>query len=891
MKAFSEGGHRRMRLNVVAHLSNQVAARFLVVVDEDDRIETLYTKVHQSLQRSGVYGTIAEVRNSFQAMVPIDYALGDIFRDGEEVVVILRGEDGQLFQERIREVQGTVPTALRRGERAADSSPSRRLAMSARSVPSEASMLRVSRPEPERPELSSREPGRMIPVTAHVTLPRGLRPDDDSEEDDDCPLAPAEDVPLEDYPPLPRAPEGPNMEAVPGPVEQMEMEQMPYQAMKVDHPCEPVQLNCYDDDWLVEHLTPRLRDFIMQRFQPDLVTEPKYVASIGKYVGAKFLQSSGAFVSVFMRPQTALRSDPGATLPVHYNIPKSELNMFQRKVESHIEELLQHQELIHASLRALQQLLAKGMAESDVVNVMMPVDYHAFQEVEGAMIEADQPLLPVADGRRPVVIIDTSAAVAEHLFYVKAGVKRALHVHMPKKESFQMVRFDQRGEPRLWAQDMMAPTELALQKAEDWVDQLVPVERSNLVEAVRFALSFRCDEIYIISSASFRQIDHEKILATIRFLNKREAAIHAIGVEPDAHGELLLRNISEGNHGDFTLKSFRDQGIGTAIPGQDSKWTSWRTILVNQKAQEMSNSFKQQTMTIGSQIRVLEVLLREEGKFETAWREEKTCVVRLLSKVQENPDRDMVKELERRTTQTVSARVGGGFLYHAQQVELGMEKLFEHKSSMPWSAQSDCTVAIGPKVPRPDVEQRRAKFPPSSEELPLAPEEMPQPPDCPKAPPACPDYVPPKERRCPPCRLRRATGSHSRSGLFKDTGVPCPDFVEEPRRKYGAGNPWATERNLRLALAYASKRSPKCPRRRSEPRLKRGHSIQTKTVSARVGGGFVYQTQVCVPRPSSGRSPPVTVEVDLPRRRPEKSVAYTVAYTAPPSPLPRRWSF
>ena len=32
------------------------------------------------------------------------------------------------------------------------------------------------------------------------------------------------------------------------------------------------------------------------------------------------------------------------------------------------------------------------------------------------------------------------------------------------------------------------------------------------------------------------------------------------------------------------------------------------------------------------------------------------------------------------------------------QVELGMEKLFEHKSSAPWSAQSDCTVAIGPKA-------------------------------------------------------------------------------------------------------------------------------------------------------------------------------------------------
>ena len=33
-------------------------------------------------------------------MVPLEYALGDVFRDGEEVVVIIRGEDGQLLQAR-----------------------------------------------------------------------------------------------------------------------------------------------------------------------------------------------------------------------------------------------------------------------------------------------------------------------------------------------------------------------------------------------------------------------------------------------------------------------------------------------------------------------------------------------------------------------------------------------------------------------------------------------------------------------------------------------------------------------------------------------------------------------------------------------------------------------
>ncbi|CAJ1458623.1 unnamed protein product [Effrenium voratum] len=531
---------------------------------------------------------------------------------------------------------------------------------------------------------------RILPVTAHVTLPEFHDESEPDEEEDEAPLAPAE----EDYPPRP-------VGQVPGPTEDFEMERMPYETMQVDHPCDPVQLGAYDDSWLVEHLTPRLRDFIISRFQPDLITEPKYVASIGKYVGAKFRQTCGAFVSVFMRPQTALKSDPSATMPVHYNIPKSELFMFMRKVEVQIEELQKHQEVLSASLRALRALLAKGMAESDLVAVMLPLNYHAFAEVEGSMIEAEQPL-PMAAGRHPVVIIDTSGAVAEHLIYVKAAVKRALHTHMGCKSSFQLVRF-RRGEPRLWAQDMMAPTEKALQAAEDWIDRLEPTEYGNLVEAVRFALAFKnCDEICIISSASaYRHTEHEKVLANVRSVNKREVAIHTTGVEPDPHGELLLRSISESNHGDFTLKSFQDQGVGRAnvIPGQDSKWTSWRTMLVNEKTKKLSESFKQQKMSIGSQVNILAVMLREEGQFEESWRQEWTCAQQLLAKVPECPDRDMVRELERNASQTISARVGGGFIYHTRQMELGMEKLFEHRGAKPWSAESEST-AVGPKVSR-----------------------------------------------------------------------------------------------------------------------------------------------------------------------------------------------
>ncbi|CAJ1458613.1 unnamed protein product [Effrenium voratum] len=666
---------------------------------------------------------------------------------------------------------------------------------------------------------------RILPVTAHVTLPEFHDESEPDEEEDEAPLAPAE----EDYPPRP-------VGQVPGPTEDFEMERMPYETMQVDHPCDPVQLGAYDDSWLVEHLTPRLRDFIISRFQPDLITEPKYVASIGKYVGAKFRQTCGAFVSVFMRPQTALKSDPSATMPVHYNIPKSELFMFMRKVEVQIEELQKHQEVLSASLRALRALLAKGMAESDLVAVMLPLNYHAFAEVEGSMIEAEQPL-PMAAGRHPVVIIDTSGAVAEHLIYVKAAVKRALHTHMGCKSSFQLVRF-RRGEPRLWAQDMMAPTEKALQAAEDWIDRLEPTEYGNLVEAVRFALAFKnCDEICIISSASaYRHTEHEKVLANVRSVNKREVAIHTTGVEPDPHGELLLRSISESNHGDFTLKSFQDQGVGRAnvIPGQDSKWTSWRTMLVNEKTKKLSESFKQQKMSIGSQVNILAVMLREEGQFEESWRQEWTCAQQLLAKVPECPDRDMVRELERNASQTISARVGGGFIYHTRQMELGMEKLFEHRGAKPWSAESEST-AVGPKVPWPDAEGRSAKFP-AADEMPLASQES-EAPAMRKAPKA---WAPGRDA------LRASTLRRSVSRQRPDSLSPMPKAAElrspSDRRAQPGQRRMTQQRRPRPRTAA----SPARPRPASRERF----AAPKKMIAARTGGGFIYQ-QVRPPRPPS----------------------------------------
>merc|ERR1740121_197495 len=202
------------------------------------------------------------------------------------------------------------------------------------------------------------------------------------------------------------------------------------------------------------------------------------------------------------------------------------------------------------------------------------------------------------------------------------------------------------------------------------------------------------------------------VLADIHKLNTREVPIHCVGVSPDPPGELMLRNLAELNHGDFSLKTFGDDPQRSAVSNADMKWTSWRTNLVNEKTKEVAESFKKQRMSIGSQIRIIDVMQREELQKQAGWEEEWQCAERLLASQESDRERvrdmsrDGVRELERRTSRTLSARVGGGFEYTTGQQDLGLEHLFEHTSAMPWTACSE-TAAAGPRIPSFDAGQAR----------------------------------------------------------------------------------------------------------------------------------------------------------------------------------------
>lgn len=839
-----------MRLNVTALLDEEVAGKFLVVVAEDAAMDQLVDKLQRTLRRGDINSSVERIQNSLRAVLPHDELLGDMLRDGEEIFVVLRGQDGQLMSKK----QSPAPHHV----------PQQGNCYSTQSVNAHTPSCAVTTKGG-----AGAGYGNAIPMKLEMTVPPDMQ---DEESSDDEPLLPAQ-MNVAPYPPPPHMVKGGlgHDKLVPGPMENFEFQKMPYDVVQVDHPCDPVQPASYDNDWLIESLTPQLREWVMEHFSEDLITVPKYVSSINKFVGPRFYQACGSFISIFMRPQVAQGSDPANTMPVHYNIAKNDLLTFQRKAEAHIDKAQQHLSLFAATMRGLQALLQKGMSESDHISEMLPHSYNALDEVEGMMIEVDRPLIPKIEGSNPILIVDTSGAVGEHLAFVKAALKRALYAHIGDKRSFQLIRFQPAGgEPRLWMRSMVPPVDDALCSAESWIENLQPCSGAKLVNGLRYAMSHQdCDSIYLISTADVEKAQHDSMLSTIRQLNVREVHISTIGVEPQALGELLLRNIAESNHGDFVLKSFSGYDAGPAYCKDDEKWISWRTNLVNEKSKQLSDSFKKPRMTIGSQVRIIEVMQREEKQKEESWREEWKCTQRLLLSAEKcdkygvSADRDMVKELERKAGRTLAARTGGGFVYQTQELDLGLEKMFEHQSAVPWTANSD-TAATGPRVPTGNAGQARiAKFPPSRELLPEA-------------------VLPMPERRVRP---KSAGGSNPWASSPRNQTRRLPPMQNSARKAAPAqrapsprraASPAGSGRGSRAASAdrAGGPRAPS-PARQASPGPKGGRVAQAKKAQT--------HTFTSSPMPSAGQLLPAVASA---------SPAAPQNVGSPQTPrLERRWSF
>jgi len=717
----------RLRLNITALIGEDCLGKFLVVVDAGQGLDHLHHKVQSTLRNSGVRATVEKVLNTSRHLLPRDEVLGDMLRDGEELVVVLRGVHNERLHERrlhehaMHDGSGVVslpPTMPRTGP---TGSPGRAIAVMEQPVVQESAPV---------PLMGG---GVSVPFSALIRMPK--EPEAPAKEEPEYP--PSEDF-IAKGAPLGALP-------VPGPAEVFEecgadaiVNSTLLQLANVDHPCEAIAPRTYDNDWLVENMTPKLRDFLWEH-RGEVTQEPHFVKSIGKYVSSRFHQRSGHFVTVFMRPQTGNGSDANLTIPTHYNVAKCDVLNFQRRAQQHMVKAQDHLEMFAATKKGLRALLSKGMSEDDSVDVMLPLAYDSLQDAEGLMVEADKPLFPKVAGRCPVIVVDTSGAAGNHLPYIKASLKRALAALIAGvKDSFQLIGFSATtGDVKMWAKGMQTPTNEALRQAEAWIEALKPSTATcRLLNAVRYAVAHdEADTIYLLSSAEAEknELGRQSIVNGIRSLNARELAIHTIGIQPDCEAEMLLRSIAESNWGDFVHKSFREPESKSSCSTADVRWTAWRTHLVNERSNKLSDSFKKQKMSIGGQMKIIDVMEVEEREREQLWLEEWKCAQRLLASAlrqrDDITDSDTLRELERSGSRTLKVRVGGGFEYAQDEVDLGLDQLFERRSAQPWTDRA-LTAAAGPamlsstmKVVEPETARAPrlppARHPPPEGALPL----------------------------------------------------------------------------------------------------------------------------------------------------------------------------
>lgn len=439
----------------------------------------------------------------------------------------------------------------------------------------------------------------------------------------------------------------------------------------------PVHWATGSNVWQAESLTPGLCDWVRHCCKEMIRTEATYVPSIQRFVRSRYHEDLGFFITVLMPAPlmenvslpAELVAGPLPMVPVLITMP--DLWRFKLKGEEHLQRARWRIERLDVAKQQLATLRSKGKLDSDVVGSLLPLSYAAMDEIENGVYEADLSLFEHFSCRRPVILVDTAGGIGRHLLYVRAALKQVLRKHMAGMEAFQLVTFSpENGEPQAWKPCMQPCEDVHLQEAEVWIDDLVPCWTcptpyfvAGLAEAVKLvAAGDSCkdaDAIYLVSSRDVDPAHHSEVLDALHAINDvAQLPIHVAAVAASQWSEDMLRKIAESSSGGRFVSKRRD---GLKRSGL-ARGATWRVDLVNGKSKQVRH-FQRQHLSISSQMRIAEVMQVEEERKEAAWYEELECLERLV----------MSSEHQFRSSEDVfsavhSLRTGGGYLYKSERL-------------------------------------------------------------------------------------------------------------------------------------------------------------------------------------------------------------------------------
>ncbi|CAL1155475.1 unnamed protein product [Cladocopium goreaui] len=356
-------------------------------------------------------------------------------------------------------------------------------------------------------------------------------------------------------------------------------------------------------DWEVEQLTPKLREYIAARFSEmhEMPADPGH-----------------AYIIVSMRP----RERPGSVvspLPIHYSVARVDIIEFERLCGRRVQEIRARLDFFQRCLEALRSLLERGADREDYAPNMLPYSYKPGKEFGTLLQEVDEKSFGQVEGFRPLLVIDMAGAVGKYSVFIKAAVKRLMYSFLVAKSRFNIISFS-RGKVVAWEDHLVPPVAQKLREAEDFVDKLQPAKRTCILQALCWALQSDADAIYLLTSGFPKYADTDYCRAEIRSQNKRQLPIHVIGVQCEAEAEIELRRLAEENRASFRPKTFNETLSAEKC-----------LDLVNAgRSAAPCQRLRDHQLSIGGQVDILEVMIKEQEIQTTDWLEEQKCANRIL---------------------------------------------------------------------------------------------------------------------------------------------------------------------------------------------------------------------------------------------------------------------
>lgn len=587
---------QKMRLNVSALAGARPDAKFLICVGEGEFVQDLAVKVRRALAKIGVAGELLRLDNVHRALLPEEEPVGDVLRDGDEVIAVLRVPEPRaaadvlrlpeaqaapivedfILETSIVPVQPLACVDATQEEQGAEPTNWRELAPLQTTLDSS--------------ELYAQQDAALAPKVCWEVqaLEAG---------DLEALLAVEEDEEEEAWQPVP----GPATAFEEDLRELAAADHRADRTMQVGQPRRGFRFEKGPGDWEVADITPKLREFIATRF---------------KEVRGSLAEPGNTFITVTMSPQ-----QPETGPPVHYSMARVDVIEFERLSARKLQEAWSRVEYFIRSREALEALLERGAAPEDYAPNMLPYRFRAGDEFDGLLKEANSLSFGQVEGNHPIIILDTSGAAGEVVPVLRAALKRMLYSFLVTKSKFNFLRFSPQGQAFAFDAEMVPPVAQRLREAEEWLDTLRPVRVAGagpaLLEALRLALAAReVDVVYLLTAGLPKRQDAERMLAEVRVRNVRGVPIHTIGVNCEVKSELELRRLAEDSKG-----SFRQWRLDTATAG---------TARVETRSAPLRPNREDARLTIGGQVDILDIMVKEEESQASEWLEEQRCANQLL---------------------------------------------------------------------------------------------------------------------------------------------------------------------------------------------------------------------------------------------------------------------